>query len=275
MAYTIVSPLVGLLLLTAAGLKLLGGAVSPVAQLGRFAAPSFQMALILWEVLLGLWLISRVERVGAWAVAGLTFASFAVVSGYFGSIGQATCGCFGTIDASPWAAFGIDLVVLALLATARPSFDPGTLQARQGFHRWTRRGIGVGATVVAFFVLLAVIASAQFGSVEVALAQLKGDDLIVPAYVDFGEIEQGQEEKRMIEVTNSSDRRIRIVGGTSDCSCFVTEDLPIALEPRESRPIAIYLRAPKSAGMFSRTAKLLTDNGGAPSVAFRIGGRVK
>lgn len=112
----------GVLLLAAAGLKLYGLNVSPFAQYGWLTALWVQMLAVGWEVVLGLWLLSGACRAGAWVAAVGTFATFAAVSGYLGWIGQASCGCFGVIQASPWHAFAVDVTALALLAVARPDW---------------------------------------------------------------------------------------------------------------------------------------------------------
>jgi len=261
---------VGLLLLGAAGLKLFGQAVSPVPQTGAIATPTLQAALILWECLLGLWMIAGAARLEAWLMGCATFAIFWMASGHFGIIGQATCGCFGTVEASPWAAFAVDSVVLVFLALARPQFT--------SFHlilSTLQRMIGVAACAAAILGLFAVIGISQYGSVEIAMARIKDESLIAPVYVDFGDIAPDQEVKRTIHLTNASDQPLRIVGGTADCSCIVTKDLPIELAPNEQRSIVIALRAPNAEGMFTRKVFLLTGAGGLQRIPIRIGGRVR
>lgn len=111
----------GLLLISAAGLKLYGLNVSPFAQYGRLLTPSIQSVAIIWEIILGVWLLTGTNRFFAWLTTTATFAVFAGVSGYLGVIGQASCGCFGMIEASPWAAFAVDAVALLALAACRPT----------------------------------------------------------------------------------------------------------------------------------------------------------
>jgi hypothetical protein len=111
---------VGALLLAAAGLKLYGLGVSPVPAVGAWSAPVWQTGAAAWELALGAWLLSGAAAGAAWAAATGTFLSFAAISGYLGWIGQSTCGCFGAIPASPWAAFGVDAAGLAVLVTVRP-----------------------------------------------------------------------------------------------------------------------------------------------------------
>jgi hypothetical protein len=75
--------------------------VAPFGQHGRLASASVQFAVLEWEIVLGLWLLSRRNPSWTWAAAVLTFLAFAGVSFHLGVIGQASCGCFGNLAASP------------------------------------------------------------------------------------------------------------------------------------------------------------------------------
>lgn len=114
--------ILGLLLLGAASLKLYGLRVAPFAQSGWLLNPTVQFAVLEWEILLGLWLLSGRASPGAWSAVLFTFLVFAGVSFHLGVVGQSSCGCFGSIRSSPWHAFAVDVAALVLLAVARPDF---------------------------------------------------------------------------------------------------------------------------------------------------------
>lgn len=116
------SILIGLLLLAAAGLKVYGLNVQPVAQHSILFHPTVQFAAVEWEIVLGAWLLSGRWPTEAWAAAVVTFLIFGGVSLHLGLTGQALCGCFGSVEASPWHAFAVDVAALALLAVRRPDF---------------------------------------------------------------------------------------------------------------------------------------------------------
>src|SRR5205085_10267169 len=97
----IVPRVVGVLLLIAAGLKLYGLAVQPIASVGVFSAPEVQVALVNGEVLLRLWLLSGYQPVTAWLTALTAFGCFTGASYYMGWIGQTSCGCLGAVQFSP------------------------------------------------------------------------------------------------------------------------------------------------------------------------------
>jgi hypothetical protein len=134
--------LLGLVLLTAAVLKLSGLNVTAVPRAGWFAKPQVQGIAAEWKLVLGLWLLSGAYQPGAWLAAVGTFLAFAGVSGYFGWTGVANCGYFGVIRTSPWTAFGVDMAALALLVIFRPDFRTGfvSILFQDGRHPRRCRG---------------------------------------------------------------------------------------------------------------------------------------
>src|SRR5262249_31188501 len=93
--------IIGWLMFTAGVLKLAGYSFTAVPRVGWYASPAVQIAAAEWELLLGIWLLSGWRAFGSWLAALGTFLCFAGVSGYLGSIGVASCGCFGIIKATP------------------------------------------------------------------------------------------------------------------------------------------------------------------------------
>jgi methylamine utilization protein MauE/uncharacterized protein DUF1573 len=261
----------GILLLTAAILKFAGMQVSGVPRVGRFASVPVQMAAAEWELALGLWLLSGAARTGSWVAAVVTFGIFASVSGYLGHLGQATCGCFGIIKASPWHAFSVDVLTLVMLACFRPA--SARLVGEFGFRR---TAIEVAVWTVAIGALIAIPAGVvawRYGSLEAALARLRGETITVaPSYVDFGEGKPGETLERTVEVRNWTDRTVCIIGGTSDCSCVTTEGLPIAILPGKSCNIPIQMTiSSRENGAMTRTARLLTGDDSQRTLELQLG----
>src|SRR5437870_3759284 len=102
--WPIVRVALGLLLLTAGGLKFAGRSISAVPQAGWFAEPTLQIVVAEFELALGLFLLSGMFPFGAWVISFGTFAMFAGVSCFTGLNGESSCGCFGAVKASPWYA---------------------------------------------------------------------------------------------------------------------------------------------------------------------------
>jgi hypothetical protein len=249
--FTAVRLTLGVLLLAAAGLKLYGLSVSAVPQVGWFAQPWVQLAAAEWELILGLWLLSGSHQRGAWLAALLTFAAFAGVSGYLGFVGVASCGCFGAIQASPWWTFGVDIAVLVLLIQYRPS-----PQASRSTRCWS----GVALAAVAAVLLGLGMWSGWIWSPSRITAYLRGEALTTSGFVDFGDGVPGQFIPGEVEVVNVSDRPIRLVGGTTDCSATLTARLPVSIAPGQAVRLPVLLRVPDSPpARFTRSAEVWTD----------------
>ena len=105
------------ILIAAALLKGYQLATAPVVGSGLFSSRAFLIALVEFEWLLGVWLLSGLYPRRAWQVALACFAGFACVSLYKGLSGDASCGCFGRVEVSQRWTLVLDLgAVLALLA---------------------------------------------------------------------------------------------------------------------------------------------------------------
>ena len=252
-AWPVIRSLLGVLLVAAAGLKLAGQGVSAVPQIGWFAMPTVQIAAAEWEIVLGLWLLSGRFQPGAWLAALATFLAFAGVSGYLGWIGVARCGCFGTIEASPWHACGVDGVSITLLALFRPDLASVRYVNRVEMRRSSRIMLASGLGIAGMVIVVVGAATVTFGSPHAALARFRGETVTISeSYVDFGIGEPGQTLEATIEVRNWTDHPVRLIGGTSDCSCVTTTSLPETIPARGSRKIPIQLRLkPSAPGSFT------------------------
>lgn len=267
---TVVRIGLGILLLTAAGLKLYGLSGSSVPRVGWFAQPWVQLLTAEWEVVLGAWLLSGIFPRLSGLMAIVTFVAFAGVSGYLGWIGVASCGCLGAFKVNPWWTFGVDLTAVSLLALHWPSREDGD------FLRCLRAaGVWVGAVALTCGFVVGA-SSLLFGSLEAALAKLRGDTLaITPAYVDFGTGKPGETLEATATVSNWTDQPVRILGGTSDCTCAAIDDFPLTIPPGEKASFRVRLRIINiSSGHLIRTLTVRTDHPSRPEIRFQIGCRV-
>ena len=185
--YAVIARVLGVLLLAAAALKVQGLGFDPVRRLGIFAAPEFQVAVVEFEVFLGLWLLSGFRPLGSWFLALSAFVAFAGVSFYLGWVGQSSCGCFGRLSPSPWYTFGLDVGIIAALFVARP--DLGPLKDKR---RSTLTAAVVPAVVAlgggaVFFGLFIGLAYFTFGSVRGAVAYFRGERVsVLPRLLEGG-----------------------------------------------------------------------------------------
>lgn len=267
--YALVSRILGVLLLLAAALKANGLAADPVARMGIFAAPEFQVAVIEFELFLALWLLWGVRPLGSWVVALATFTGFAAISCYQGLVGQTSCGCFGRVTVSPWYAFGLDVLVLVALLVGRPDLKPLWENPRRGLTAallpaaWGLAGMALVAC------LLLGAAHFGFGSVPAALAYFRGERVsLEPRVLDLGEGAGGETREVTVTLTNWTDQPIQLFGGTADCSCTVLQDLPVTIPAREFREVAIQVRLSGKPGIFTRKAAFLIN------LEFRLTGQI-
>ena len=264
--------LLGLFLLIAAGLKLSGLHFGIIPEVQWLSVPRVQLAAAQWELVLGVWLISGTFRGGTWVASILTFGAFAFVSGSLGWVGVTDCGCFGVIKASPWVTFGIDAGIMVVLAFTRPDLS---------FARGGIRQFGPVAASIAMLsgILVITLAAAvvRYGSIGAATAELRDNRVSAPEYVDFGTCTPLVSYDGAVAIRNLTNHPIRLVGGTSDCSCLTTDGMPIEIPSDGQENVTVSLRLPLTAsGTFTRLVKIwIDDEGTQRTVRFRIGCRVE
>lgn len=242
-----------------------------MAALPWLAGARGQLALIVLEGLLGLWLLCGLSKPLAWLTAVSAFATLGGASLYLLMIGQASCGCFGSVPVHPGQSLALDLALLVGLGLFRPPLasDPSA----ERLLRWLARG-AVGVAAFAAAVVLA--GCLWFGSLPEALAYLRDERLTLsPSVLDFGQGANGESRLATVSVLNRTDRPVRIVGGTTDCSCATTKDLPVTIPPHERRAVTVRLMFPRtSGGLVSRAAWLMTDDPEERFLTLRLVGRV-
>ena len=136
-----------------------------------------------------------------------------------------------------------------------------------------RRVCGSARRVLVLGVSTAVLYIA-FGSPDAAFAYFRGDRLSVrPGLVDVGAAPSGEARTALVELVNRTSRRIHVIGGTSDCACVTTQDLPVQLDPGEAYKVNIAVRFGPAPGIFTRAAEFLTDGDRMYRVRFRVTGR--
>lgn len=111
---------VGGVLLVAASLKGRQLAAEPTYSSGVIDSRPLQIAVVEFELALGIWLLSRLHARLAKTIALGCFCAFACTSFARGIMGKASCGCFGTLELSPWVALLIDVSAIATLLMWHP-----------------------------------------------------------------------------------------------------------------------------------------------------------
>ena len=131
---------------------------------------------------------------------------------------------------------------------------------------------------------MAVVLAAMLGtgvilydSPSAALAKLRGETLTVDrAAAEFGHGQTGDVLTQQVTVTNHSEAPLRIIGGTADCSCITTSDLPVTIAPNESKSVSIVYKIPHTdqAGITNRKAILMTDCPKRPKLTLTLSAMV-
>jgi hypothetical protein len=157
--YDVVRIALGLLLLTAAGLKAYQLATEPVAGTGLLDSRWLLMATVEFELLFGLWLLANVWPHPTWAVALICFGLFTCVSLYKALSGHHSCGCFGSVPVNPWYSVTLDFAIVCSLLRWRPNgqepaftaqFRDLPLRSAAVLVIWFSLGVPVALAVVSY-----------------------------------------------------------------------------------------------------------------------------
>jgi len=184
----------GLLLLTAAGLKTHQLATEPVMATGVLESRWFLIAIVEFELLFGIWLLSGLYPRSTWVLAVVCFVTFSCYSLWKATSGAASCGCFGKVEVNPWHTFIFDVAAVGVLLLWRPrdlrrmrATHPSEGNAPDVAFTCTGNAIAfrkrnVGLIGVWLVVAVSVGAVAELGvrrDALVAIGQRVGDTIVV------------------------------------------------------------------------------------------------
>lgn len=252
-------------LVTAALLKSLDAEPSDLSIFETLDWNRFRPILIGWELFLGVWLLSGEMRFWAAISGAVTFALFAVVAGFSGWVGQASCQCFGTVPTNPWLMSGIDIgLLIGLLLTASWKKQAGDATRVADLLRVAL----VGLPLSLLFVL---------GIPAEVAARIRGEAFRVDeSRLDMGDANPGDVLIHEVSVLNVSGSPQRLVGGSQDCSCRVT-GLSAQVGPKERSTITIKIRVPADTGpgRFRRPVDVYTDVPAQPIIRLNVSCRVR
>ncbi len=113
------------------------------------------------------------------------------------------------------------------------------------------------------------------GDVVAGLARLSGQGVSVsPAYSDVGEGARGEVRQFNLRVENRTGRTLVLTGGSSNCSCAVTDGMPLSVPPATVVLVPVAVRFTGTKGLFQAEYFLFTDNPEHLKLTARFGGRV-
>jgi hypothetical protein len=232
-----------------------------------YLSPRWHLLAAVVEMLLGLTLLHGIASRRAWLACVTLFLVMAGVSLYLAMNRQADCGCFGRVKIHPWWTLTLDLGIIVALLICQPPAE-GTATGRRPIFRplWGAAGLLALAGVS-----LAVFANdpAQWLAHQLGLRLA-----VVPVRTDLGEAEAGTARVIQVVLRNDHDHPVRIVGGSSTCSCVVTNDLPLTIPPRGSQVVNVQIIFTGEPGQFQHQFAFLTDDERQGRVVARVQGTV-
>lgn len=238
---------IGLLLISAAILK----AANPQQTLSLidYSSTSIRFIAIQTEIIVGSWLILGMARRTAWTMAMILFVVMAMASLWLGLQGQSDCGCFGSVQASPWLTFALDITCIGLLIFTRP----------ETFH-WRGMILPVGCLGVLAMAGIGLSAWVESLNGRRTLARLQGHDVLLDTkQIDIGAGQPDEIKTIEIKLYNLSNREIKIVSGKASCSCVVTEGLPMVVAAHGEAIIPMKVTYLTDPGLFKREYTLFLD----------------
>jgi hypothetical protein len=112
-----------------------------------------QTALVEYELLLAIWLLSDVGLQWGRRIALVTFLGFGCYAFFLGISGASSCGCFGKVPVNPWWTFGLDAALVILLFVWKPRRVRDDFKPASGYVQFTAR---VFLVVAALFAVVGI-----------------------------------------------------------------------------------------------------------------------
>ena len=155
-----------LILLVAAVLKAHQLATEPVANKDIFSYRWSLIAMVEFELVLGIWLLSGLYKRLVWVLVTACLSLFSCVTFYKALSGEASCGCFGTVEVNPWYTLILDVSAVVALLIFRPNLHKRQLTQ----HYWPRL-----ATMFAITLAIGIPAGLAMGSYTPAALTTEGE----------------------------------------------------------------------------------------------------
>jgi hypothetical protein len=269
-AWTFFRVITGTFLVALACLKLTFLAPSDIEAAHQFLGKNVQQAATAFELILGVWLLTGIAAEGAWIGTISLFSVFVAANSFLLLVGQASCGCLGTIKISPLYSLLMDLLVISACLYCTPR--PGRFPRLEIFCDSVRNSL---STAFLFLVLTSLLLYTT-GQLKAGWAWLNGQPLIIDSgSIDLGFVAAGSVVETSVSIRNRSHSYVTITGGEDDCSANAIDSLPVKIEPGEIKSIFVRIRVPRREGKMEKSAFLLTDADAQPILHSYFTGTVK
>jgi hypothetical protein len=165
----------------------------------------------------------------------------------------------------------LDALIVTALSAARPS-ERVVVILRGWVAPATLRPVFVTLASAVVLVGLGYVSLVLAGREPSALfARWRGDFLVIsPAEADLGSGPPGESVTTEVTLTNVGERALLVRGGTSDCQCITTRNLPITLPPGGSQRVHLIVRRSRTPGVQRRQYHFFTDQPQQPRAYARF-----
>jgi len=254
----ILSVFIAVVLISASIGKLTGSVLKQFGRIDGLPEGPLTNIVIVMEFSLAVMLFSGKLSSLSWLLSLVIFLVFSFVSARAVYLGQSSCGCLGVVDIHPWIILSFDLGIVFLLVLFRPKTHDKSVVKK--LVEEINEILIPASAILILLVCFVSLSIAYTGSLESFLSFIRGSSIVViPSSLSYGQIELGSKNVKTIDVYNSGNSEIKLIGGTSDAFVTTTLDLPIKIPSKSKVTIRILLFGNASSGQFYKNAQLIFE----------------
>jgi hypothetical protein len=157
------------------------------------------------------------------------------------------------------------------------SAAPERLSARR-VGSWRRWLVSVGLCTLVLGLSVCLLGKMRSGSLDTFVQRANGEELVVgfdpPDLTKPGALQKYGHGKSLVHIpimiTNFADVTHTIIGGTTDCHCVTTGQLPQSISPRTKGSIDISIVLDAGESSFDHVVTLYTDSPVNAVLTFRV-----
>jgi hypothetical protein len=256
--------LAGLYLLVGAFLKIL----APGQSVFSVESPRFSYFVIEVEILLGLLLLTGIQKRLITRFAICFFCGLGVVSGMLFVEGRSNCGCFGNVTVNPLVTMLADFAFFIMLIKLLVKEERAEPEEKSQIHVWT-----ISGTLIVIGLLIHFIGSTALTiQPRYFLPPSITNEFIVvdPEVLDIGAVKAGSVVHAEIDILNRTGQKVVLTGGDWNCTTCAISDLPKAVRGSQRETVRIQVKVGTKPGKFARAFRIFTNLDTQPILLGRV-----